>query len=136
MSFQIYFTDKRRRIERIRVCVADSEEEFRNTTVEELKRKLIPEDQLEDTILVNYYEKTLKKNRTLGFYGIKHEDYITAVRRGSSYTVKIQLQSSHGHKFTESFTFEDDDDDEDKGKELPRSESMDISMVIPMQQIQ
>jgi len=45
MSFQIYFTDELHGRERIRVCVSDSEEEFRNTTVEELKRKLIPGDQ-------------------------------------------------------------------------------------------
>jgi len=45
MSFQIYFRDMRQGLERIRVCVSDSEEEFRNTTVEELKRKLIPGDQ-------------------------------------------------------------------------------------------
>jgi len=45
MSFQIYFIDMREGLERTKVCVANSEEEFRNTTVEELKRKLIPGDQ-------------------------------------------------------------------------------------------
>jgi len=45
MSFQIYFRDMRQGLERTKVCVSDSEEEFRNTTVEELKRKLIPGDQ-------------------------------------------------------------------------------------------
>ncbi|CAM4733646.1 unnamed protein product [Leuciscus chuanchicus] len=82
MSFQIYFTDMRHGLERRTVSVANSEEEFRNTTVQELKRKLIPEDQPEDTIL-RYRFNTLEKNHTLGFYGIKHEDHIFAERRRS-----------------------------------------------------
>ncbi|XP_056108552.1 uncharacterized protein LOC130086510 [Rhinichthys klamathensis goyatoka] len=112
MSFQIYFIDRRHGRERRTVSVANSEEEFRNTTVEELKRKLIPEDQLADTIL-RYRFKTLKKNRTLGFYGIKHEDDITAFPRGYSYTVTHQTMSSHGQKYTKTITFEDDDDEDD-----------------------
>ncbi|XP_077087085.1 uncharacterized protein LOC143738892 [Siphateles boraxobius] len=90
MSFQIYFKDMRHRCERI--TVSNSEEEFRNTTVEDLKRNLIPEDQLEDTIL-RYRFKTLEKNRTLGFYSIKHEDHITAVHCGISGSGKPQNSS-------------------------------------------
>jgi len=50
MSFQIYFRDMRQGLERTKVCVSDSEEEFRNTTVEELKRKLIPGDQRKSSL--------------------------------------------------------------------------------------
>ncbi|XP_077087086.1 uncharacterized protein LOC143738893 [Siphateles boraxobius] len=132
MSFQIYFIDMRHGRLGKTVCVANSEEEFRNTTVEELKRKLIPEHQLADTIL-RYRFNTLKKNRTLGFYGIKHEDYITAVRRGSSYTgptliarprpSPVQVRSSKWHWSI--VAPEDDYEDEDEDKVIPRSQSMD-----------
>ncbi|XP_039535207.1 uncharacterized protein LOC120484222 isoform X5 [Pimephales promelas] len=96
MSFQIYFRDMRQGLERTKVCVSDSEEEFRNTTVEELKRKLIPGDQLEDTILRHRF-KTLKENRTLGFYGVKHEGHIIAVRCRSSVTAKRPCDSLPVH---------------------------------------
>ncbi|XP_048014087.1 uncharacterized protein LOC125246967 [Megalobrama amblycephala] len=121
MSFQIYFTDEINKRERMRVCVSSSEEELRNTTVEELKRKLIPEDQHDNTILV-YHFNTLKKKRTLGSYGIKHEDEIRAVRRGSTYTEKIEFHSSPAKVTEETRTFEDDDDDE--GKEISRTQSL------------
>ncbi|KAK9951837.1 hypothetical protein ABG768_017712 [Culter alburnus] len=103
MSFQIYFRDWGHQRSDVKVCVSSSEEELRNTTVEELKRKLIPEDQHDNTILL-YQHETLKKNRTLGSYGIKHRDEIRAVRRGKTRT------------------FEDDDDDE--GKEISRTQSL------------
>ncbi|KAK7117955.1 hypothetical protein R3I94_023239 [Phoxinus phoxinus] len=122
MSFQIYFTDRRRGLEGTAVPVADSEEEFRNTTVEELKRRLIPEDQLGDTIL-RYRSKTLKKNRTLGSYGIKHEDRITAERRGGTYTQTYVQFSSHGSEITDTYRFEDDDD-------LRRTQSMDTLVLM------
>ncbi|XDV53582.1 hypothetical protein PO909_022052 [Leuciscus waleckii] len=83
MSFQIYFLDTVNRLERRAVSVANSEEEFRNTTVQELKRKLIPEDQLEDSILCCRL-KPLEDDHTLGFYGIKHEGHIIAERRRTS----------------------------------------------------
>ncbi|ROL48374.1 hypothetical protein DPX16_4200 [Anabarilius grahami] len=153
MSFQIYFRDEINKRERMRVCVSSSEEEWRNTTVEELKRKLIPEDQYDNTILV-YHFNTLKKNRTLGSYGIEHEDEIRAVRRGSMHyfilnkaflyslkltdlfisgttTVKIQFESSHGQVTEETLAFEDDDDED---KEISRTQS--IEHLALMQQIE
>ncbi len=43
MSFQVYFLDRQKGT-KIKVPVANSEEEFKNTTVEEFKRKLSSED--------------------------------------------------------------------------------------------
>ncbi|XP_039535204.1 uncharacterized protein LOC120484222 isoform X2 [Pimephales promelas] len=102
MSFQIYFTDELHGRERIRVCVSDSEEEFRNTTVEELKRKLIPGDQLADTIL-HYCFYTLEENRTLGFYGVQHEGHIIAERR----IIKHEDEFTSGRKQCRCPTVED-----------------------------
>ncbi|KAL1248035.1 hypothetical protein QQF64_023411 [Cirrhinus molitorella] len=109
---------------KIKVSVANSEEEFKNTTVEELKRKVLSEDEYENSILAYYFCTTLKKNRTLGFYGIKHEDEITKVPRGTTYTVTSQTQSSAGHMTEVTYSFEDDNDDEE-GKDISRTQSMD-----------
>ncbi|XP_039520165.1 uncharacterized protein LOC120474069 [Pimephales promelas] len=130
MSFHIYFTneDMIQGLQRIRVCVSNSGEEFRNTTVEELKRKLIPGDQLENTVLVNSDAKTLKKSRTLGFYGIKHEDHILAVRRGRPYNITVarvhvspDFQVSLVPVSIERHFIEDDDDDDE---EVPWTQSL------------
>ncbi|XDV53581.1 hypothetical protein PO909_022052, partial [Leuciscus waleckii] len=99
MSFQIYFLDTVNRLERRAVSVANSEEEFRNTTVQELKRKLIPEDQLEDSILCCRL-KPLEDDHTLGFYGIKHEGHIIAERRRISVREKRPRDSSPVHEST------------------------------------
>ncbi|KAK9951836.1 hypothetical protein ABG768_017711 [Culter alburnus] len=128
MSFQIYFRDEINKRERMKVCVSSSEEELRNTTVEELKRKLIPEDQLDDAELL-YKDETLKKNRTLGFYGIKHEDEIIAVRRGSSLCLcKRRYPEDEGDEQSLPLY-------EEVKEIIPRTRSMD-NMLLDMQQPQ
>ncbi|XP_073688248.1 uncharacterized protein [Garra rufa] len=128
-TFELWLEDYMKPDWKIKVSVANSEEEFKNTTVEELKRKVLPEDEYEKTILV-YHWDTLKKNCTLGFYGIKHEDNITKVPRGTTYTVTYQTQSSAGHKTEETCSFEDDDDEE--VKDISRTQSMEY-LAISMQ---
>ncbi|XP_050955709.1 uncharacterized protein LOC127156721 [Labeo rohita] len=75
MSFQVCFLDRRTGT-KIKVSVANSEEEFRNTTVEELKRKLLSEDSRYKHCGLYCNHKLLFHDRTLGSHGIKHNDII------------------------------------------------------------
>lgn len=75
MSFQVCFLDRRKGT-KIKVSVANSEEEFKNTTVEELKRKLLSEDSRYKVCELYCNDKLLFHDRTLGSHGIKHTDVI------------------------------------------------------------
>ncbi|XP_056308048.1 uncharacterized protein LOC130219632 [Danio aesculapii] len=125
--FQIQFVDEVHEGRApLTVTVANSEEEFRNTRVKDLKRKLIPEDEYENTILI-YERSTLKRNRTLGSYNVQHDSVITGLRRGATYTLYIcKTLSSAGHEYEVKRPYEDDDDDDPK--DIPRRWSMEIGI--------
>ncbi len=55
MTFQLCFTDWMKPGWKIKVSVANSEEEFKNTTVEELKRKLLSEDECKSSTSVSCF---------------------------------------------------------------------------------
>lgn len=75
MSFQVYFLDRQKGT-KIKVPVANSEEEFKNTTVEEFKRKLSSEESRNKVCGLYCNDQLLFHDRTLGSHGIKHNDVI------------------------------------------------------------
>ncbi|XP_016410283.1 ubiquitin [Sinocyclocheilus rhinocerous] len=79
MSFNICIKDERGQT---RTVSLNSEEKLKNTTVEELRRRAFPEDQLELRFI--FEGRQLENGRTLGSYGINDGYTIHAVlpRRG------------------------------------------------------
>ncbi|XP_052454348.1 uncharacterized protein LOC128014674 [Carassius gibelio] len=75
MSFQVWILERRKGTT-INVSVANSEEEFKNTTVEELKRKLFSADSRYKVCELYCNDERLFHDRTLGSHGIKHSDVI------------------------------------------------------------
>ncbi|XP_073798558.1 uncharacterized protein isoform X2 [Danio rerio] len=129
--FQIQFVDEVHEGRApLTVTVANTEEEFRNTTVKDLQRKLIPEDEYENTILV-YECSTLKRNRTLGSYNIQHGSVIRGLWHGEPFVGSCGPMSSD-HEYEGYFPY--DDDDYDDPNVISRRESMEL--VVMMQKPQ
>ncbi|RXN19403.1 ubiquitin-like isoform X1 [Labeo rohita] len=105
---------------KIKVSVANSEEEFRNTTVEELKRKLLSEDSRYKHCGLYCNHKLLFHDRTLGSHGIKHNDIIVT-------EPPMRPQSLSSEDECEGLPPPEDED-----VEMPRTESME--KLAPMQQ--
>lgn len=84
MLYQLYIVDCKAET---LVDVANSEEEFRNTTVEELKRIVLKYDYLRETyqnidnFRLVYINRQLEDCDTLGKHGITHRDTILVVLR-------------------------------------------------------
>ncbi|XP_016350226.1 ubiquitin-like isoform X1 [Sinocyclocheilus anshuiensis] len=77
MSFNIFIKYE---IGQLRAVSVDSEEELKNTTVEELRRRAFPEDQW-DALVFIFEGRQLEEGRTLGSYGVLNESTIHAVLR-------------------------------------------------------
>lgn len=78
MSVNIFITDMTG--QRRTVCV-DSEEELKNMTVEEFKKRFFPEKKYKWDLRLIFEGKQLEDARTLGSYGILNESTIFAVPR-------------------------------------------------------
>ncbi|XP_016105360.1 ubiquitin-like [Sinocyclocheilus grahami] len=77
MSFNICIKDEKGQPRTVSV---DSEEELKNMTVEELKRRAFPEDRWIAWRFI-FKGRQLKEGRTLGSYGVLNESTIHAVQR-------------------------------------------------------
>lgn len=67
--------------EKILVDVSNSEEEFRNTTVEELKRKYLKDYGDYQNVRLLFKDRQLEDLDTLGDYGIRHKSTIFVILR-------------------------------------------------------